>query len=318
MRYSYLFDNNLYRQLTTSPNGLALKNFNNAIDKYEITKKIASRPIAFRMTPFTIMEALGITAPNPPISIPRHLNSGKKLRELLDYVISEAKSFYYSSPNLKKQYFLDKAQEQMKFTSFEATAFEKICILDPLNDDNFEDYIVLCLAFDFLYKFEFPKEIQLQALHTYFIPTFFINDSFVAGLSKFRIAKKLWDIAYPSLLKKSDYSNETIEKMNGSMRLKKLKDYLDCELVHMLSVGDYTKNTYQPVVAFTCDDGQNVINRIMTYKSIIELFINLLDDVVYGEFKSTIQSWQQGVLVICNMDGTFKDVIEVNKIVPFR
>ncbi len=100
------------------------------------------------------------------------------------------------------------------------------------------------------------------------------------------------------------------------MRLKKHKDFLDCEIIHMVSIGDYFQNSNQPVVAFTCDDRQTIISRIKAYKLIINVFTSHLNNEVLQICTDIIKSWQQGVVVICNIDGTFKEVIKVYEI-PF-
>ncbi len=65
MTNSYLLDNNIYSVLKKTPN--AILNFNISIRDTGI---IPILDVKLRMTPYTVMEALGITFSDPDIVIP--------------------------------------------------------------------------------------------------------------------------------------------------------------------------------------------------------------------------------------------------------
>lgn len=315
--HSYFFDTNIYRNLTKSQDGKAVLNFNASLDKFEILKQIASQNVLFKMTPFTLIEALGITIPNPSISLPiEQLDKANKKRDVIGFISNAARTFYSSLPQTKRTYLLQKAEEQSRYTSPEAKAIEKI-IDRPLLSDTIEEYLISCLLFDYVCKFDYPKDVERDVLHSFLIPSFFVPHALTSGLSKFRIVKKLWDRMYPEIYVKSDYPTPVLEEMSKSMRIKRYEDFLDCELIHLACLGDYYDQKYSPVVSFTCDDSQKVIARIRIYKSVLSVFINLMVEKGNDSYRTIIQSWKEGTVAFCNPDGTLKDVIEINKIPAF-
>ena len=272
MTYTYFFDNNIYRCLTTSPNGLCFKNFITSVKNNEILREIDSKGILIKMTPFSVMEALGITAPKLSLTLPPKLIEPK---DIIEFLFKGAKEFYQNSPYTKKEHFLIKAKEQSRHTSAQAKELENMCIKYPLNKETFEDYLIACLTFDYIYKYNFIQTIELKLMAEFFIPSFFADNK-LSSLSKFRVVKKMWDMCYSKLLSNKDYTIDTkkiLMEMNEAIQLKKDKDYLDCELIHLVTIGDYIEDTYNPVVVFTCDDEEKIKLRIMTYKSTIPSLI---------------------------------------------
>lgn len=315
--YSYLYDTNIYRSLTKSKGGKAIFNFNHSLDKSPILKKIASQKVLFKMTPFTLIEALGVAIPDPKIKLPEQNIVAQEKRDVIDFISQEAKLFYSIIPETKREYLLKKAEEQSRYTSFEAKEIENIFINLPLSSDTVGEYLNSCLLFDYVCKYPYPQKLEIEMMYTFFIPSFFITNPATSGLSKFRIIKKIWDTIYPKLYVKSDYPKDVLEQMSRSMKIKKHEDFVDCELIHMVCFGDYYDKGFRPVVAFTCDDSKVVLDRISIYKSMVEVFLNLLDEKANKSYRNIIKSWKQGIVVFCNFDGTFKEVIEVNQIHPY-
>jgi len=269
------------------------------------------------MTPFTLIEALGVAIPDPKIKLPEQNIVAQEKRDVIDFISQEAKLFYSIIPETKREYLLKKAEEQSRYTSFEAKEIENIFINLPLSSDTVGEYLNSCLLFDYVCKYPYPQKLEIEMMYTFFIPSFFITNPATSGLSKFRIIKKIWDTIYPKLYVKSDYPKDVLEQMSRSMKIKKHEDFVDCELIHMVCFGDYYDKGFRPVVAFTCDDSKVVLDRISIYKSMVEVFLNLLDEKANKSYRNIIKSWKQGIVVFCNFDGTFKEVIEVNQIHPY-
>lgn len=314
MKYNFLLDNNIYQPLTKLKNGDELDNFNLSIKKHPILKKISSQDINYSLTPFSIIEGIGITIPQPEILIPEKLSTVKKHKELVQYIKNEAEIYYSNLNQINSEEIFLKAQIQSKYTNEKAKIIEEIFIHRPIKLNGFNNYLIESLVFDFVCKYDFPKEIQKVVFSKYLIPTFFMNENITSRFSKFRIIKRLWDNSYHKLLHETSYPKEYINNLNNSMKLKKHSDYLDCEIIHFACIGDCLNGKYRPVFAFTGDNKETVINRIIVYKSMINLFLNIINENDYLLKKLIINDWKQGMIIFCNKDGSFNHSIDVSNI----
>lgn len=121
-------------------------------------------------------------------------------------------------------------------------------------------------------KYEFPGEMQKIIFAEILIPTFFMNENVISRFSKFRIIKRLWDNSYYGLEKSKIFEIGYIKNLNDSMKVKSKEDFLDCEIIHFSCIGDCVEGKFNPVFSFTQDKKSIVINRIVVYKSMINLF----------------------------------------------
>ncbi|WP_127844568.1 hypothetical protein [Psychroflexus aestuariivivens] len=314
MKYHYLFDNNIYRPLMNSKNGEFLQNFKKSIKKNNIITNIPLHNIAYSVTPFSIIEALGVSIPYP-----ENLISNKKLKietykEDFISLSRKAEIHFKNLEILKIENLLNNAKEQSKYTDDKSKELEKKLIINPLNSEGFYNYLLKGLVFDFLCKYQFPLEIQKRVFSEYLIPTFFLNDREISRFSKFRIIKRLWDNSYYELEKSRD-NKKIIRELNQSMKLKRNKDFLDCEIIHFSSIGDLVNKEHNPVISFTLDKKETVVNRLIVYKSMVNLFLNkLLTTEQYEENEHIIKNWKQGMIVFCDNKGNFTKSIDVSNI----
>ncbi len=314
MKYSFLLDNNIYGKIVKSGNEMIFKNFNSDIKNHTVIKNISSENINYSLTPFTIMEALGITIPYPNIILPLDLKNRKKHKEAFIFVRSKAKKYFKNLNQIKHKELIKKVENQQKYTSLKARKTQQIFIENPLKIDGFYDYFIESLVFDYICKYEFPKEIQKILFSNFLLPTFFLNNHEISRFSKFRIIKRLWDHSYDGLIKSTVFPEGYIDELNNSMRLKRNKDFLDCEIIHFACIGDCVESKHNPVFVFTQDDKKTIINRIIVYKSMIKNILNNLSDNKYKINKPIINNWEQGMIIFCDDDGSFKESIDVSTI----
>lgn len=314
MKYSLLLDNNIYRPLVQSENGTVLKNFNSAIKEHRIINKIPASNINYSLTPFSIMEALGITIPDPKNSISKKLTSKNDYHIIFESIKNEAEIYYKNLKQISKQEILKKAKIQSEFTVPESKNIEKTFIQDPIQIESFYEYFIQALVFDYMCKYEFSGQIQKSILSEYLIPEFFMNENITSRFSKFRIIKRLWDNSYHELEKSSKFPEGYIKSLNNSMKLKRNKDFLDCEIIHFSCVGDCVDGKFNPVFSFTSDDKKTVINRIIVYKSMINLFLRNISEEYYNIKEPIINGWKQGMITFCNKDGTFIESVDISDI----
>lgn len=309
MTHIYLLDNNIYSILKKTPN--AIRNFNISIRD---TGLIPVSDIRLRMTPYTVMEALGLTFSDPEIIIPKDvLVSGAV--PTFSYVLVEAKKYYKGQIN--RDDILTRASNEDSFASQEGKELVRK-IFKPLSSNNFETILAENLAFDLAFKYNYPKELVFEITDKFFVNALFTDVEFIARMSKFRLTKKFWDEHHQKIRQVNPHQLDVIESVNKSMRLKTFKDFLDCDIIHFATIGDYVNGTFQPTIAFTCDDGQTIVNRVMAYKTYIEYLKSNLDDNLQAKFAPTMNKWHSGILVFCNSDGTVKNLIPVNEIQPFQ
>ncbi len=313
MKYHFLLDNNIYRPLMASENGVFIKNFKNSIEKHTIIKNITHNNLVYSITPFSILEALGITIPYSKNLI--YNEKTKAYKEGFKNLKKQAENYFENLEILKIQNLLNAAEKQSIYTNSESKELEKTLIFNPLKTEGFYKYLLKGVVFDYLCKYEFPQETQKQIFSEFLIPTFFLNDRDISRFSKFRIIKRLWDNSYYGLEKSTILENKFIKKLNQAMKLKRNKDFLDCEIIHFSTIGDLVNENHNPVFSFTTDKKETVINRIIVYKSMINLFINnLLTIEQYENYKHLINNWRQGMIIFCDKEGHFKESIDISNI----
>jgi hypothetical protein len=104
------------------------------------------------------------------------------------------------------------------------------------------------------------------------------------------------------------------ENVNRSMKLKPHSDFVDCEIIHKIVTGNYDTNSgsFIPVVAFTSDSENDIINRIKVYKGYLKIM-----SALKPRYVSQIEKWTQGKIVICKNDLSLSVVHDVNLIQGF-
>jgi len=315
MKHHFLLDNNIYRPLMDSKNGEFLRTFEKSIEKHNIIKNISLQNIVYSITPFSIMEALGVTIPFPENLISNKKVTIKTYKEDFKNLKEKAEEYFENLEILKIDNLLKIANKQCLYTNYQSKELEKKLISEPLNNKEFYEYFLKGLVFDYLCKYQFPQEVQKLIFSEFLIPTFFMNNSEISRFSKFRIIKRLWDVSYPELEKSSILDNCFIRELNQSMKLKRNKDFLDCEIIHFSTIGDLISEKHNPVFSFTLDKKQNVINRVIVCKSMINVFLNkLLTLEQYQNNKHIINNWKQGMIVFCDNKGNFTESIDISNI----
>ncbi|WP_159019624.1 hypothetical protein [Algibacter sp. L3A6] len=315
MKYHFLLDNNIYRPLMNSKNGEFLLNFEKSIQKHNIFKNIPIHDIAYSITPFSIMEALGITIPFPQNLITNEELTIKNYKKGFKNLKEKAEEYFLNLEILKNDSLIDIAKKQSLYTSLNSKELEKTLITNPLKNSEFNNYFLKGLVFDFLCKYEFPQEIQKHIFSEFLIPTFFLNDREISRFSKFRIIKRLWDNSFYRLENSKNLDSQLMIRLNNSMKLKRNRDFLDCEIIHFSTIGDLVNENHNPVFSFTMDKKETVINRVIVYKSMINLFINkVLTTNQYDIHENIIHNWKQGMIVFCDNRGNFTDSIDISNI----
>jgi hypothetical protein len=310
----HILDTNLFRKACKSKNGAFIINLNASLSRNIYLKN--SEITAFKLTPFGLLEFLGIVPPHPPsIEIPDDILCTENSRAISDYIITSAKYFYSTCDELKLHNLNAKCTEQEAYVEYEAMPLFDICVKNILKQPNIEEVIAGFLAFDYLYKYRFNavlEKIMLQYLSVHF----FMDDIFSSSLSKFRLSKRVWDKIREDLIKK--YKNnedklKVIEIYTKSMKIKNQRDFLDGDLVHSIAYGHEYNGQRCRVVALTCDDAFNVCDRVVLHRLVGDVIYDNCDKNVKALFEKMAKH-KGGFVVTCNDDGHFTKTLDISQL----
>jgi hypothetical protein len=133
---------------------------------------------------------------------------------------------------------------------------------------------------------------------------------------KFRLVRRLWEQGYPSIVKANPQAADVLSRINESMTLKNKQDYFDCDIIAFLCDGYWYKDAGNPVVAFTQDAAQTVVDRISVYKGTLKTALAICDPEARQAISKHVGTPIEGVLVPCEADGSFDSPISVSGIPP--
>ena len=125
-------------------------------------------------------------------------------------------------------------------------------------------------------------------------------------LSRFRIAKRLWDVFYAKGRKVVPQAAEAIEAANRAMQLKTRRDFLDCDLYHLACFGWFDAD----VTVLTCDPADSIINRIAVYKGIVESVATNAPDLP----KDRLPAVRVGIIARCEPTGEITHIFPVQEV----
>jgi len=310
----HILDTNLFRKACKSKNGIFIINLNASLSRYLYLKN--SEITAFKLTPFGLLEFLGIVPPHPTsIEIPDNISELGNSRAIADHIIAAVKDFYSTCDELKLHNLMAKCTEQEAYVEYEAKPLFDICVKNLLNQPNIEEVIAGFLAFDYLYKYRFNSELEKIMLQ-YLSVHFFLDDAFSSSLSKFRLSKRVWDKIREDLVKQYKNNEEklkVIEVYTKSMKIKNQRDFLDGDLVHSIAYGHEYNGQRCRVVALTCDDAFNVCDRVVLHRLVGDVIYNNCDKNVKALFEKMAQH-KGGFVVTCNDDGHFTKILDISQL----
>ncbi|MGE5353220.1 MAG: hypothetical protein ACM3P0_14150 [Acidobacteriota bacterium] len=310
MDYIHFLDNNIFRLICSSPNGEALNKLFNSISGISFLNEKTN--FAFKLSPFSILEAIGIVPPRiNDLALPNELIQLKDAAIIAEYLSSLALKFYQKSEEISLANIQIKAHEQEKYVTAEAKEIFGISILDIINEAGFVEYLQRQLVMDYLFKFDYPNEID-KIMIPFFGAQFFMNDNISSNISKFRLAKKISNIYYNRIQHNCD--KEFLFTLQRAMNIDKHQDYVDCDLIHFACMGALNNNERCPVISYSIDKPEVIIPRIKIYKSIIELFKIGITESNPTEMLLPSISMAEGIFAFCSTEGNVYEVAEVGRI----
>ena len=303
----YLLDSRLFRRLCAPGREEALESFRAAVMDLGIEPgKVLP---ALELTPMAFLAAIGVTPPRQetfplPAAV---LKSGESLMATT-FIAKFIEPRFREAPELKPDFLKERVEELREATPAAAYDLFDLCLTRVVSQEGFESLILRQLAFDFLYRYPFPDALREDIFHFLCASLFGTGDT-VAGLSKMRMIKALWDRAYPRLLRANPGARGELQALDREMKLRTRKDFLDWELIHHAVLGCEAGKGFRPVTAFVPDSAEQIRLHAIAYKCALRAFLDPItqDDLAILRFK--LESWRPGTLVPIQEDGTVEELV---------
>ncbi len=306
----YLLDSHLFR-LLCKPGGegreAAVAHFRASVLDLGIAPGKALP--ALELTPMAFLAVVGVeppqleTFPLPPAV----LKSGESLMAT-SLIAKLAEPRFREAPELQPDFLRKRVEELRQAAEPAARDLFDLCVTRVVSVEGFETQIIRQLAFDALYRFPFPDVLREEIFHFLCASLFGTGDT-VAGMSKMRIVKVIWDRAYPRLLKANPGARGEIQALDREMKLRTRKDFLDWELVHHSVLGWETAKGFRPMTAFILESAEKIRARAIAYKCALRAFLDPITRDDLATLQPKLESWRPGTLVPVREDGTFESLV---------
>jgi hypothetical protein len=297
-RQFMILDTNIMNFAVTSPGGEVVKKLNAEIESAQVVR---AETFGFCMTPFQTLEVLGTKLPEIAL-VPKY-QKGQSASDLVGSVIDEATAAYLALPELSQEVLEARATERRSYLPEEGTELFDLCILGPLGRADLRSQIASALAWDHGLKAIYPKAIARD------VDTFLASLLLVKGhsnISRFRVAKRLWDGFYARARTLVPSAADEIDKAARAMKLKSRRDFLDCDLIHLACFGWFDED----VIVLTCDPPETILVRIAVYKGMVEAVAANAPDLDTHDLPMV----RAGLIVRCERDGSISHIFPVQRV----
>jgi hypothetical protein len=314
-------DNNFYRRLCTTKDGFALQRWITSMQASEVlTRVFLKGQVKPYVTPFSMLEGLGITVPYPDIELPRSLQkTAHTALEQFDFVDAEAKKYFAGLEALTVEYFTKRFQEQSKYTHPSSKAIERMHIESGLRDAALPHKLITALSFDYVVKYQYSRETRKALRGFIFVHWLFLQDSMLSSLSKYRLAKSIWDDAFTEMQQTPSLRVAGSAEINNLMSFKKHRDFVDTDLIHLAVHGYFDGVSYQRLVCVTCDDRDTVLNRVRAYKTLYNACLASVveNSDMYSKYAQIKNQFANGLILICNQACEVVSLLDVSDAIAF-
>lgn len=294
-----LLDTNIMQYAINSPSGAVIRRLNAEIEN----ARLAEDPeCGLCMTPFQLLEVLGTVMPE--IGVISRPSKGQTTRELFYRVFNEARARYYALPELSQERLVERARERRSYLPDDSHSLFDACITQPCDQDELTAQIASVLAWDYALKGVYPKAATRGVDRDLAILLLVPGQS---HLSRFRIAKRLWDGFYAKARHLIPEAAEAITAANKAMRLKTRRDFLDCDIYHLACFGWFDCD----VTVLSCDPPESILGRIAVYKGMVEAAAAIATEI--GTEK--LPPLRSGIIARCEPTGEITHVFPV-QVVP--
>jgi len=300
----YLLDSRLFRLLRAPGREKMLERFRESLALHGIAPEGSLPPL--ELTPMGLLAGLGIDPPTlDPFPLPPSVLKSGEHSMAAAVLVKLAGEKFRGTPAIKPEELEKRAEELKQKSSPAAQELIALCTSRLLSSGKFVEKIYNQLSLDYLYKFPFP-EVLREEMFEFLCASLVAAGETVAGLSKMRSVKMIWDRSYEQLLRGNPGARGEIQALDREMRLWNRKDFLEGEAVHHAILGQGSiEDRIDPVTAFSLASAERLRARAIAYKTALRAFLDQIghDDLV--KMRPQFKAWKPGRLVPCHEDGTF-------------
>lgn len=313
----FYLDNNIFWALAKDHKGKKLDQFSRSLVEFKVID--SPRSVELLASPFSLLESIG--SPHRRIE-PLQIELSKELlkagdpEDIKEFLLNSSISYFSKIPSLGLNSLQDAVEEQSNFgTEFGRDLFKRV-ISNYTRSSSFEEYIHQALAFDYIQKYPYPKEM-IQRMVTSFAVDAFRAPGQGYNICWARIIGHLWNSIEPKDFKRYQISKEDDLKVKREDYLYKFNsDLMDTELTHISTVGWCADEKLHPVICFTSDPPEKVKFRIAIYKALLssaeERISKIKEEIPFKPIP-----FQPGFVAICeHRSCRILEVFDVSQIKP--
>jgi len=190
----FLLDSRVFRHLCAPGKEPALAAFRASLAAHGFVSKEGSLP-RLELSPLGLLAALGIDPPRfEPVPLPPDAVKSGEYLTAMTLVIKLIEPKFRESSDLQTDVLTKRAEDLRETVSPEALDLYDLCVSEIAAREGFRDPIVRQLAFDYLFRYSFPDHLR-EEVFQFFCASLFAAGESVAGLSKMRAVKVLWERA---------------------------------------------------------------------------------------------------------------------------
>lgn len=310
--FRFVLDSRVFRLLCDPERPAALDNFRASLARLRLAPE--GRLPDLEMTPFAVLDAIGVLPPVFPALpyLPKTMGTLKAVE--VGILIKESiQKEFKAAPQLQPESLRWRMEALREATDPAAHEVVDLCLARFGTRDTFEEDLLEPLILDALFTFRFPEEYRERMNHLF--DSFLLNKKVqVAGLTKMRRLKGVWDRSLLRLLRKNPRARGEILAADQGMRLRTYRDLLEWEVIHYAILG-YARKAVHPVIGFSLESRDTLEARCKAHKTALRAF---LDDIspeeLTGALRPWIRAWTPGWLVPCREDGTLEAAISTGEV----
>lgn len=256
----FLLDTNLFREATKSQDNRLLN---------ALVPTLRSRGLEFglrnstaiRISPFALLEALGIVVTMPPR--PDLKWRGRDPKDIHRDLFDNACGFFRNLPELQEGHLRQKLAEQVAYVIPEARPLFDTCVTGILNRGiDINGVFATFLAADYFFKYPFTRD-AFVAMGAFFGAAFFVDAPDESPVSRFRLTMRMFDLIRGNIRSMPEYKERA-----RALSVKHSRDLLDTDIVQDVTEGYPYKGLRHRVVALTFDDAKIVEARACLHRQV--------------------------------------------------
>jgi len=274
-------------------------------------RSVLQPPCSPWRTPFAFMEWIGVSGKKiatPPEFVPDDPVTVDTVFKALEHFLAH----YSNCPELEQQELQQKWEAQDARMDRWAQQFWKPMTKGTLDGRETADWLQTALALDAVHKLDLPPAVGRDYYSQLFATSFFNDDRLIRNLSKFRLAKRLWDRTWNKLTQGEEPPPGLVDA-HAAMSIKSKQDYLDCDLIHTAVLGVETEDGKRHrVTCLTCDDPDALLTRLGVYRGLLAYARKLHDQEAAAlGYPADYDSCMNGHVYCFDHSGTLVRKIDV-------